>query len=290
MRLSALLLLLLTLAPVVHSQGDLHCYGGPNSAPEPLRRQIGAYTVEIRGVTNTDGGEFDEDMCHARVLSAAGALILEEKATGVNLLEVSGQDLNGDGAPELVLERSWGDSICSFGYTILSLANPPQVLLGLESQCAFEFSDLDGDGRIELQAKDGVFVSFDDLSHDESPLPSLYLRFEGSELHDVSDQFLSRYDEEIAAARSELTALRRRALREAHSPYKDPDAREAVPHALSVVLAYFSSGRDDEAWDALDELWPAHDAARIRGLIIQTRESGLLRCLGARQCLERDEP
>jgi len=279
MRLSSLLALLVCITPALHAQQE-----GCSET-----RQVGGYTVELRGVTEKDSGGFENHQCRARVTARDRSLLLEEAATYLHLLDVSGKDITGDGSPDLVLQRAWGDSLCSFDYVILSLGDPPQVLLRLGGQCAYDFSEADGDGRIAIQTADSAFTSFDQLFHYESPLPPVYLRLQGAVLHDVSAEFWPRYEKEIEAARLELTPDRRRALREAQSPYESTETRAAVSHALFVVLAYLNGGRDDDAWKALEELWPPGDFQRIRALIIQTRASGVLRCLGVRQCVNNEE-
>ncbi len=281
---------LLLLAPLVASAQEPECFHSqPVDAPgEKLTREVTGYTVEIRHEPDEPGSDYF--LCRARVIAPSGAVVLEEEDFGLKLLAISGRDLNGDSTPELVLETFSGGAHCCWTYVILSLGPRPRVLLRLENQHAFAFDDLDGDGHIDICTYDGAFGYFDELSYADSPVPALYLRLAGDTLVDQGPSFQARYDEQIRKARVELTEERRRALREAQSPYQDPNARAAAPYALAIVLAYLYSGREEEAWEALDELWPAHDALRLRGLILQTRESGLLHCLGARQCIEPDEP
>jgi hypothetical protein len=47
-----------------------------------------------------------------------------------------------------------------------------------------------------------------------------------------------------------------------------------------VVLNYLYSGREDQAWQALDEMWPPADESRVRSLILERRKRGLLAQIG----------
>ena len=50
---------------------------------------------------------------------------------------------------------------------------------------------------------------------------------------------------------------------------------------LTIVLNYLYSGREEQAWKALEELWPASDQGRVKGLILERRGRGLLAQLNA---------
>jgi hypothetical protein len=44
---------------------------------------------------------------------------------------------------------------------------------------------------------------------------------------------------------------------------------------LEIVWAYLYSGREQQAWDALAEMWPSSDLDRIRSLILDVRTAGI---------------
>jgi hypothetical protein len=50
---------------------------------------------------------------------------------------------------------------------------------------------------------------------------------------------------------------------------------------LKVVLSYLYSGREQQAWRELNEMWPASDVQRIKNLILKTRGDGVLSEIGA---------
>lgn len=50
--------------------------------------------------------------------------------------------------------------------------------------------------------------------------------------------------------------------------------------ALAVMFAYLYSGREEQAWQALNVMWPVNDRARIKELILKTRAEGILSQIG----------
>src|SRR5581483_3112630 len=98
--------------------------------------------------------------------------------------------------------------------------------------------------------------------------PRVALKADRDGLHDVSPQFAEQYDTQIAAARARIGGDITKFLQADFN-----DVRSVV---LEIVFSYLYSGRETEAWQTLDEMWPAGDRDRIRKLIIDTRARGLL--------------
>jgi len=51
--------------------------------------------------------------------------------------------------------------------------------------------------------------------------------------------------------------------------------RIAKIKALEIVWAYLYSGREQDAWRSLAEMWPAADLDRIRGAVVDARARGI---------------
>ena len=114
-----------------------------------------------------------------------------------------------------------------------------------------------------------TFHSFDGRCYDCSPFPRVVLQVDDQGIHDVSAQFAEQYDSEIALARAKIGEGEIARFQQADFE----DARKVV---LEIVFSYLYSGRETEAWQTLDEMWPATDRDRIRKLIVATRAKGLL--------------
>src|SRR5208282_1577683 len=52
--------------------------------------------------------------------------------------------------------------------------------------------------------------------------------------------------------------------------------RIAKIKVLEIVWAYLYSGREQDAWRALAEMWPAADLDRIRASVLNARTHGVL--------------
>jgi len=61
------------------------------------------------------------------------------------------------------------------------------------------------------------------------------------------------------------------------------DQLMTVKRVLTIVLNYLYSGREPQAWQALDEMWPPSDKERVRGLILERQARGLLAHTAAAQ-------
>ena len=192
----------------------------------------------------------------------------------MSLDAVSGTDLNGDGAPEIVFDGFSGGAGCCYVYWIVSLTKKPHVVRELRNQVPVVFRKRD-DGGTEIRTSEGSFDLLL-LPHEDAVIPQLVLRLEGSKLTDISRQYQKEYDEEIGKARSGLTAADLEKFRQ--SSYNQKmfiDQLPTVKRVLTIVLNYLYSGREAQAWQALDEMWPASDEQRVKGLILERRARGL---------------
>lgn len=225
-----------------------------------------------------------QDTCRVRVLSPGGKLVFQtsfesDETFKVIFNEATGKDINGDGRPDLVLEGYSGGAHCCWTYWIVSLAPSPRLAGKIFNETTLRFQDLDGDGRIEIATRDGAFDYFDGLSHAYAPMPAVMLHLESRRLIDVSARFWKEYEQQISEARANLNPELLRRFRlgvDKDAPVEDQRTKSTV---LEIVLAYLYGGRPEEAWKALEEMWPADDRARIRKLIEQTRASGILKGL-----------
>jgi len=188
---------------------------------------------------------------------------------------ISGSDLNGDGKPELVLSGYSGGLHCCYAYEIVSLDSTPRVLHTFQNPVPITF-EKQADGTALIRASDGVFDYFM-VPHQDAVIPQLVLKPEGNSLVDVSAQYPELYDKEIEQTQSRLTPEDLDKFRK--SNYHDrlfTDQFPTVRKVLTVVLDYMYSGREPQAWQALEDMWPAADVSRVKSLIMERRRRGLL--------------
>ena len=151
------------------------------------------------------------------------------------------------------------------------------------------FEDRDGDGRFEIWARDFAFLHFDDLPAELTPQPLIVFRLKGETLHMVSQAFWPDYEQEIAQAKGRIPKdlLEKFIGSPTASSDSNDKPKELSPHekeaiievkadALAIVLANLYGGRGQEAWKALDDMWPPLDKPRIRQMILKARTGGIL--------------
>ena len=118
--------------------------------------------------------------------------------------------------------------------------------------------------------------------------PTVVLRFVQGRLLNVSSQFRGYFDNEIAALRGQLNSDDLREFKNsngrlpptAHFSAEDLRRSENLQRTkigvLRIVSSYLYSGREQIAWNSLEEMWPAEDFNRIRAAILSARAKGIL--------------
>jgi hypothetical protein len=242
--------------------------------------KIGTYTLRILPTIPDKKDKDDKDQdgdprCRAVLTSASGKRITIAYEWALNLDPISGADLNGDGKPELVLSGYSGGLHCCYVYEVVSLGRTPQVLHTFANPVPITF-EKQPDGTALIRAVDGVFDYFI-VPHTDAVIPQLVLKPEGNNLVDVSAQYPELYDKEIEQARNQLTPDELERFRK--SNFHDKLFTDQIPtvrKVLTIVLNYVYSGREDKAWQALDDMWPENDVARMKSLIAERRHRGML--------------
>jgi hypothetical protein len=142
------------------------------------------------------------------------------------------------------------------------------------------------DGRVEIWTRDSAALKgFERLSPEEfDAAPTVVFRFAKDRLVDVSSEFRSHYDREIAALRAEIQPRNFQEFKTSDGQLK---ASTSIPietahrlrvvkiKVIEIVWAYLYSGREREAWSALAEMWPPSDTDRIRGSLLSARAGGI---------------
>jgi hypothetical protein len=247
------------------------CWDGPKT------KVVGAYRVRIVQVPAPD---INDRTCRAYLVDGHGHQKLLLDDFRISIYQGTGADIFGEGHPALVLEGWSGGAHCCWTYSIVDLGAKPSILPDIGNEIRFFFFKDRSRGRYRVLTYDGAFDYFDDMCHACSPLPKVVLEVNNGKLRDVSSQYVAAYDHDIAKAMREWEfADDGEAFRDCKSA-ADPEAKAQYQDArgagLEVVLSYLYSGRDRQAWQALDELWPVSDKERMKKLILDTRRRGIL--------------
>jgi len=264
-----LLVLVFACANVTLAQtGRERCLRGSTA----IHKQFQNFTVGIEPFHDATDG----DMCRAVVRNARKTVFTTYNwGLEVTLL---GQDVNGDGYPDLVLEGYSGGAHCCWTYYIVSLGPLPRLIREIDNERGAGFVR-DSSGRIEIRTNDGKF-DYLFLSHAESPFPAVYLRLIGTRLIEVGREHTADYDHEIDKAKRELSPAELHQIRSAVTAdefYGNDSNRSAATKILQIVYAYLYSGRQAQAHQALTEMWPTFDQEAAWKKILEARRKGILR-------------
>jgi len=91
-----------------------------------------------------------------------------------------GEDITGDGIPDLVVEGYSGGAHCCYDYTIFSLGEQFKIIAHLQgNDSSFEFKDIDGDGVYEIIGRDCTFAYWETYFA-ASPAPEIILHYKDS--------------------------------------------------------------------------------------------------------------
>ncbi|MFZ0395414.1 MAG: hypothetical protein WCF17_01635 [Terracidiphilus sp.] len=231
-------------------------------------------------------GGFAERACAAKLTWGSQNLTVASDAAQV-VIDVLGADL-GLGKPVVAFQIDNSGDGTHRTYRIYSLTKPPRLLstiIGAESYVA---ADTDLDGNVEIWTDDadaidefeGVPLKFWDFP------PTVVLRFEKKHLVDVSPEFTSHYDAQISELRAKIDHQELAAFKDSDGVLSFKVSNPSVDlHRLmrtkikiiEIVWAYLYSGRDAEAWSALQQTWPSQDFNRIRTKLSSVHQRGILR-------------
>jgi hypothetical protein len=276
------LLFLFALAAACHAQNrDVLCNLGTGNFTAQFRTGV---AVRVGAARN---GGLAERLCQAALSWGNQNLVIADQAAQVDV-DAFGSDL-GLGVPVVAFQIKKSANTCCVEYRIYSLRQPPKLLQTITGGDFFSAADTDLDGAVEIWTDDAASVDgFDHLVVGQLDFsPTVVLRYTRGQLFDVSPEFQPYFDEQIATVKAKLDAqdLRDFQASDGILPAPVPFSAEALRRrdrlqgvkvkVLEIVWAYLYSGRDDEAWRALAELWPPGDAARMRAAILQARGRGI---------------
>ena len=211
--------------------------------------------------------------------------------------------------PDLILKtESSGTASCAAVYFIQ--VQPPRFISAIEGCEGLRVVDpaLEGlhvidpkyDDRSVIEAHDSFDLP-ESNCHTCEPLAPVYFRFENGKLKDVSREFAPEYDREINEMRHQIRPKHIRAMLAArtqdeiaflpgfksaaeaemdHEPF-DEMASSMHNYVIRIAFYYVVSGRPEQAWQTLDEMWPKWDRLRIKDEILkrieQSRREGILK-------------
>jgi hypothetical protein len=273
-----LFLVLCAISPSHAQSHDVICIEGAGDFEAEFRTGVKVHVGAARS------GELATRVCEAVLSSNKQNLVVATGAAKVDI-DAFGVDL-GVGVPVVAFQVKKSTAECCMAYKIYSLRTPPALLHTITGGEFFSAADTDLDGRVEIWTDDAASVAgFDNLLlGDLDFAPPIVLRFVRSRLLDVSSEFQPYYDRKIAEERAKLDSGDlsdfkrsdgRLALAAGMSVGQLIHLRSAKVKVLEIVWSYLYSGREEEAWRSLADMWPASDFDRIRAALLSARARGI---------------
>jgi hypothetical protein len=257
---------------------DVLCNDGSGSFQAEFNTGV---TVQVRAATT---GELATRACEATLGWNKNSLIVATNASQIDV-DTFGVDL-GLGVPIATFQVKKSSNECCMKYQVYSLEKPPRLLRTVTGGDFFSAADTDLDGRLEIWTNDAAAIEgFENLGPAElDAVPTIVLRFVHGELLDASSEFQPYFDREIAGLREEIDSDGLRDFKSSDgklspnasfSAERLHDLRGVKAKILEIVWGYLYSGREQQAWNALTEMWPAADVARIHAAILNARARGI---------------
>lgn len=242
--------------------------------------QVNGFSIEAKRIPEPDVKDYT--ICHVSIASPQGKVVYEGNDASFEFDAVTGKDVNGDGQPDAVIEGYSGGAHCCWAYDIVSLGKTPGLIREFTNRAPATFTDLDGNGQIEISILDGSFDEGFKLDHAMSVFPRLIVQLKGKRFEDVGPAFWPIFQKDIDKKRGHLSAQCLRTFLQSN-PYQvhdSSDYQETKAGILMIALDYLYTGKPEEAKATLTTLWPAVSRARTWKEMLHGYCSGLRAQLG----------
>ena len=153
----------------------------PVIAPRPPQQIVVGRYRAVASQHSLGEGAFELYLDGSRIMRLEGGSFSLADLDGAPASWKNGNDITGDGTPDLVVQEYSGGAHCCSTWRIVSLfspptSSPPTVLLELDNGHSpnFPFRDFDGDGVFEVQRDDWTFAYWNAPFSDSPPISLTY--------------------------------------------------------------------------------------------------------------------
>ena len=224
------------------------CYAYREDNAPHKKKLWDGYEISLGPVANPEA----EDKCTAAIYNSAGRVVF--RTSGFNVVfdeELTGEDFDGDGKPEVVFRTdTGGGNHCCWGYIVFSLSPKPHKLFEIAMEGSVEF-EKDKDGRMVIWQRASAPGGFP-TSMAGRPFAEKVSRVREGKLVDATPEFCGRNDPRFE--RSDLTPDDLKTLAKAG----EPDAEnENIVSAMEARTTQHVFCREFDAALSDLNLWPA---------------------------------
>jgi len=276
-----LLLLILLPLGLVTSQGSAHPRSLLSQAEKlscstsPVDKNFGktklwdGYEVSVGPTGHFEDNSGADDACTAAIYDPSGREVYRTTGPGVRLDPSTGMDIDGDGAPDVVLMNgASGGSGGSWEIEVISLKPMPHLLFKFEIGFPSAPFKRDSQQRVVLWSRE----LSDDLAaaygwpNAARPGAQRIYRLVDGKLVDVTAEHCSEVE-----AGEPFQKLERKLTPEAVEKFKttenladvDPNTAQTGGRVLSLILQRIFCHRFDQGLDAIHQMWPPRDQANL---------------------------
>jgi len=222
----------------------------------------------------------DDGKCRTELRSESGESLYSAIGDENHVeFSVNGRDVNGDGKNDAVVETLVNGK---HRYAILTPGLNPPLIREMATTLPLTFEDKDGDGKVEIYARERVFINIDGLPEDVSPTPLAIFRISGNRIYPVMNSFWPEYESDINRAKSYVSKDALAYLQgvspkgaDERKPAEDRAVAETKGYILQIVLDYIYGGKAQQGWAYLMDNWQDRDKDRIRSLITSAMNRGI---------------
>lgn len=240
----------------------------------------GAYKMPLSDGFSIQLSPTEDGKCRTELRSGSGEALYSATGDESHIeFDVTGRDVNADGKNDAVVETLVNGK---HRYAILTPGVTPPLIREMATTVPLTFEDKDGDGKIEVFARERVYINIDSLPEDVSPTPLAIFRISGNRIYPVANTFWPEYEAEINRTKSQvskdgLTFLQGLSPKGAdeRKPAEDRVVTETKGYILQIVLNYIYGGKPQQGWAYLSENWQDRDKDRIRSLLISAMNRGI---------------
>ena len=210
--------------------------------------------------------------CHVDVIDAHQKSVFEYDAWSMQVFV--GAAVTADGRPNAIVQAD-GQPERLF---VVSLGEHARLLRTIENAYGFRLQN-DCGGKIRIWTSDGAFQDDPDLRgvyHNGLFTPDVVLEMRDDRLLNATPDCREYFDREISSIRSHVSEQEFENFR-ANRIADDFRKGQVKGYILKIAFCYLYTGREQQAKEFIDRIWPSNDSARLWQSIIKLRSEGVLR-------------